>query len=217
LTHGCPCRRECAWPAADHAWHDATRRRCRTRPRAATAQAPRASCLRHAKGDASGTARGARDSHMGRAHRRPARGSLRQRSTRTSAYSSPRSMARWNARDAAGLAQLHAGDADVWSGGGSRLHGREAIRESLAGSFAAAPASLRHRTLVEDTSLLAPDVASADGRIHLEDARGDSAVVVRRMRFTAVAVRASAEWRVRLVRIHAETADRAAAPSRRDL
>jgi uncharacterized protein (TIGR02246 family) len=124
--------------------------------------------------------------------------------------------ARWNTRDAAGLAELHAGDADVWIGSGPRMRGREAIRESFGRSFAAAPASLRHRTLVEDTSLLTPDVASADGRIQLEDTRGDSTVVVRRMTFSAVAVRAPAGWRVRLVRIHPETADRAAAPPRRD-
>jgi uncharacterized protein (TIGR02246 family) len=124
--------------------------------------------------------------------------------------------ARWNARDAAGLAELHTENADISMPGGSRMRGREAIRDLFGRSFAASPPSLRHRTVVEETSLLAPGVLGADGRFLLEDARGDSTVVVRRLTFTAVVVRAPAEWRVRLVRIHLQPTDRGTAPSPRE-
>src|SRR5689334_5140247 len=73
--------------------------------------------------------------------------------------------ARWNARDAEGLARLFAPDADVAIRGDAltRMQG-PAVRDGYRAMLAQAAPALRHRSAVDALHVVAPGVVVADGR-----------------------------------------------------
>ncbi len=120
--------------------------------------------------------------------------------------------ARWNARDADGLAGLFTPDADVEirSGSVQRMRG-PAVRDRYRAMLAQAPAALRHRSAVDELHLVAPGVVMADGRAWIERANPDSSRAPLRAYTTkTLLVRGPGGWRVRVARSHAEPLDSAA-------
>ncbi len=120
--------------------------------------------------------------------------------------------ARWNARDADGLARLFTPDADVEirSDSVQRMRG-PAVRDRYRAMLAQAPAALRHRSAVDELHLVAPGVVMADGRAWIERAAPDSSRAPLRAYTTkTLLVRGPGGWRVRLVRSRAEPLDTAA-------
>lgn len=119
--------------------------------------------------------------------------------------------ARWNARDAAGLAALHTPDTDVSIRGLPRLRGQAALRDAFGPSFAAG-AVARHRTVVSETELIAPGIAVAEGRVLLDAPPADTTGARRQLSFVSVVTKASGGWQVRLLRAAPEQVGGSAPP-----
>jgi uncharacterized protein (TIGR02246 family) len=112
--------------------------------------------------------------------------------------------ARWNARDAAGVASLYAAEATVRGLAREPLVGREAIRAQFADNFGRLAPDLRHRTEVESLQPISDDVVISEGRAYIERALPDgSREVVKTFEVTSVAVRRGTRWQLVNVRSQA--------------
>jgi uncharacterized protein (TIGR02246 family) len=112
--------------------------------------------------------------------------------------------ARWNARDAAGVASLYAAEATVRGLAREPLVGREAIRAQFADNFGRLAPDLRHRTEVASLQPISDDVVISEGRAYIERALPDgSREVVKTFEVTSVAVRRGTRWQLVNVRSQA--------------
>jgi len=114
--------------------------------------------------------------------------------------------AAWNARDAAGLAATFTADGrNTILNTPVDLRGREAIVAYFKSSLAKVDPALRHRTVVDELTPVAPGVVVAAARVWLDrvDANG-AATAVKKFTITSVIVREGDAWRIRVNRVHPE-------------
>ena len=113
--------------------------------------------------------------------------------------------AEWNARDAAGLAALYTDGATLMMVDRKQhIDGRAAVADYFTRSFAAIPAALRHRTVVDRLTVLADDLVMADTSVALTRVGADGQNEPVRDFATLTLVRREADgWRLEVVRAHA--------------
>jgi uncharacterized protein (TIGR02246 family) len=112
----------------------------------------------------------------------------------------------YNRADAEGLAARFTGDASLFDQDGKEVRGREAIARRYAEAFGEGP-TCKISGAVEAVHFLSPDVASVAGRFQLEDEKGTA---LSSGRYSLIAVRKDAQWRLAELRDIATTSDEAA-------
>lgn len=111
--------------------------------------------------------------------------------------------ARWDRRDAEGLAALYADAATLQVAGGRTVEGHEGIHGYFVDSFAGMDPSLRHVTRLVGLREVAPGVVFADGQVRLERIEPDgSRALVRYFVNHTLVVREGDRWKLKAVRAH---------------
>jgi uncharacterized protein (TIGR02246 family) len=109
----------------------------------------------------------------------------------------------WAARDADRFAEFFTNDASFgFVDRGQSLETRAAIHRHFTAQFERQRPELRHVTSVRELRLIAPDVISMDGEVEVVAGHPEAAAPLRRLAVTAVMVRHSSVWRIRLLRAY---------------
>ena len=102
----------------------------------------------------------------------------------------------WNKRDAAGVTQTYAPDADVIVMDGPRTAGQAAIRRRLDGDFSTLPSTTRITLTLTNIRAVTPDTAVVDTIARFNEG------TVRENRGTSLFVRRDGKWLVAALRVY---------------